>query len=128
MSDELQLPVEKQRELVEAYERLADVLVALANVSAGDLDSRLPTDLPASHPLGALHLGINEMVDALVDANRQRDAYQRDLEHQLATIELQRVAIRELSTPVIEVWDQVLCLPVIGIVDSTRAAEMQIAC
>ena len=39
-------------------------------------------------------------------------------------IELQQAAMRELSTPIIEVWAGVLCLPVVGIVDSQRSAEM----
>jgi rsbT co-antagonist protein RsbR len=29
-----------------------------------------------------------------------------------------------VATPIIEVWDEVLCLPVIGTVDGARAAEM----
>ena len=37
---------------------------------------------------------------------------------------MQQAAIRELSTPIIEVWAGVLCLPVVGIVDSQRSAEM----
>jgi anti-anti-sigma regulatory factor len=36
-------------------------------------------------------------------------------------IEAQREAIRELSTPVIKVWDKVLIVPLIGILDSQRA-------
>jgi rsbT co-antagonist protein RsbR len=35
-----------------------------------------------------------------------------------------RVALRELSTPILEVWDDVLTLPVIGVVDSQRSGEM----
>jgi len=49
---------------------------------------------------------------------------ERELREKLDVIERQSVAIRALATPVIEVWDQVLCLPVIGIVDSARTAEM----
>ncbi len=37
---------------------------------------------------------------------------------------MQQAAIRDLSTPIIEVWGGVLCLPVVGIVDSQRSAEM----
>jgi rsbT co-antagonist protein RsbR len=37
---------------------------------------------------------------------------------------MQQAAIRELSTPIIEVWTGVLCLPVVGVVDSQRSAEM----
>lgn len=49
---------------------------------------------------------------------------ERELRDQLEVIERQSSTIRALATPVIEVWDQVLCLPVIGIVDSARTAEM----
>jgi rsbT co-antagonist protein RsbR len=34
------------------------------------------------------------------------------------------VAVQELSTPVLEIWDDILVLPVIGIIDSRRSAEM----
>jgi rsbT co-antagonist protein RsbR len=42
----------------------------------------------------------------------------------LQMIEMQQAAIRDLSTPIIEVWAGVLCLPVVGLVDSQRSAEM----
>ncbi|HBL26236.1 MAG TPA: sigma-b regulator rsbr [Acidobacteria bacterium] len=52
------------------------------------------------------------------------EAVNRELEAKLETIELQQAALRELSTPIIEVWNGVLCLPVVGVVDSHRSAEM----
>lgn len=39
-------------------------------------------------------------------------------------IERLRVALDELSTPVLEVWRDVLALPVIGLVDTQRSAQM----
>ncbi len=39
-------------------------------------------------------------------------------------LERMQQAIQELSTPVLELWDDVLALPVIGIVDSKRSIEM----
>lgn len=39
-------------------------------------------------------------------------------------IERLRYAIDELSTPVLEVWDDVLVTPVIGVIDSRRMADM----
>ncbi len=35
-----------------------------------------------------------------------------------------RVAVDELSTPVLEIWDDVLALPVVGLVDTQRSAQM----
>ena len=103
---------------------VSDILIVLADVGAGDYSVRLPRDLPEEHPLGTLFTGINEMIDSLGAAQERSVAYRQELEEKLATIELQRAAIRELSTPVMEVWDGVLCLPVVGVLDSSRSAEM----
>lgn len=47
-----------------------------------------------------------------------------ELEARLAMIERQQAVIRDLETPIIQVWDKVLTLPMIGIVDSKRAARV----
>jgi len=57
-----------------------------------------------------------------------------DLEHtnsqdsrikaQDSTITSQRATIDELETPVIEVWENILALPIIGTVDTVRAQSM----
>lgn len=112
-------------ELSEAVaERVADMLLTLSDVGAGDYSVRLDTELPESDPFGALRVAINEMVESLARAQQETTQYQAALEEKLATIERQQEAIRELSTPVMEVWDSVLCLPVVGVMDSHRSAEM----
>lgn len=108
----------------DVYSRIADILFLLSSVTSGDFTQRLVIDLPETHPIGALYNGINETVTSLAEAQKRAQAYQRELEEKLATIERQQIAIRELSTPVIEVWSGVLCLPVVGIMDTTRSAEM----
>ena len=40
------------------------------------------------------------------------------------TIEQQRQTISELQTPVIQVWDRILALPIIGSLDTSRTQEM----
>ncbi len=47
-----------------------------------------------------------------------------ELEAKLALIERQQEVIRNLETPIIQVWDQVLTLPMVGVVDSRRAARV----
>lgn len=47
-----------------------------------------------------------------------------ELERQLATIQEQQKAILELSAPVINVWDSVLTVPLIGTMDNNRANEL----
>jgi rsbT co-antagonist protein RsbR len=60
-----------------------------------------------------------------------RKLREREMEQQLARekerndlLERMREAIQQLSTPVLEVWDDVLAVPIVGVVDSMRAAEM----
>src|SRR6202000_743983 len=101
------------------------------------------SNLPENHPLSTLYEGINQMIGSLAREQERGATYQKEpeeklgpiggergapckkeLEEKLGTIEVQRAAIRELSTPIIEVWEGVLCLPVVGVLDSTRSAEM----
>ena len=42
----------------------------------------------------------------------------------LALIERLKYSIDELSNPILEVWDDVLVMPIIGVVDSRRTADM----
>jgi rsbT co-antagonist protein RsbR len=105
-------------------ERIADILLVVADVGAGDYTGRLKSDFGPDHPLSTLYEGINQMVASLAEEQRKSTEYRKQLEEKLATIEVQRAAIRELSTPIIEVWEGVLCLPVVGVLDSTRSAEM----
>ncbi|MBX3229278.1 MAG: STAS domain-containing protein [Labilithrix sp.] len=105
-------------------ERIADILIVVADVGSGDYSTRLKSNLPENHPLSTLYEGINQMIGSLAKEQERSATYQKELEEKLATIEIQRAAIRELSTPIIEVWAGVLCLPVVGVLDSTRSAEM----
>ncbi|CAN98680.1 putative positive regulator of sigma-B [Sorangium cellulosum So ce56] len=49
---------------------------------------------------------------------------EKELRIQLDQIAAQQKVIRDLSTPIIEVWDGVLTLPMVGTVDSVRTAEV----
>jgi rsbT co-antagonist protein RsbR len=51
-----------------------------------------------------------------------RDLSERRAQEQL--VQRQQEEILELSTPVIQVWDKVLVLPIIGTLDSVRAARL----
>jgi rsbT co-antagonist protein RsbR len=48
----------------------------------------------------------------------------RELERKIQLVEEQALAIQELSTPIMEVWDDVLVLPIVGVVDTKRSAEI----
>lgn len=107
----------------EVLDKIADVLLVMSEVSVG-IYRRLETELPSDHPVGALFHGVNEMIESLQREKETNAQYQRELEEKLETIERQRSSIRELSTPIIEIWDRILCLPIVGVMDTTRSAEM----
>lgn len=113
-----------QEKVEEVYDKIADILMVLADVASGDFSNRLASDLPDSHPLGALSIGINEMIDSLAGEQKRGAAYRAEIEEKLAMIERQQEAIRELSTPIMEVWDGIICLPIVGIMDTRRSADM----
>jgi rsbT co-antagonist protein RsbR len=118
--------------------RLSDTLTRLLE---GELAALDPYGDVVDDPLGR----IEEIVQFLVMdtkttavANRDKEAsllmqqdeleiQQRRIRQQAAdlaakaeTIERQKAAIRQLSTPILEVWDDVLVLPIIGILDTSR--------
>jgi rsbT co-antagonist protein RsbR len=53
-----------------------------------------------------------------------RDRMVRELEDKVSLIEQQRQAIAALSTPIIQLWDEVLAVPVVGVIDGDRTARM----
>jgi rsbT co-antagonist protein RsbR len=75
-------------------------------------------------PIGDLHdpssfivLGMTLDVTTMVRAREE-------LELKLDQIMKQEDVIRTLSTPIIEVWEGVVALPMVGLVDSSRTAEL----
>ncbi|HVJ89434.1 MAG TPA: STAS domain-containing protein [Labilithrix sp.] len=110
---------------VDVLDCTADILAALSSIVAGDYAARLdPKRWHVRSPLRALYGGINEMIDALEAEHSRVSGYEMQLEDQVVLIEVQRTAIRELATPILEVWEGVVCLPLVGTIDSVRSAEI----
>jgi rsbT co-antagonist protein RsbR len=105
-------------------DQVTDALLALANVGYGDYSCRLELPSEDGGPLRSLFEGINAMISSLGEEKRKSDLYKSELEEKLRMIESQRLAIAELSTPIMQVWDGVLCLPIVGVMDTARSAEM----
>lgn len=75
------------------------------------------TEFPIEVSLGPLHMEQTQYVSASIrDVTERRDYEQR--------LRRQHDEIMELSTPVIQLWDKVLALPLIGTLDSVRAARL----
>lgn len=67
---------------------------------------------------------VRSSIQRLKDKTRELDRALAELRNQIETIQRQRVAIEELSTPILDVWHGVLALPIIGAVDTQRNALM----
>jgi rsbT co-antagonist protein RsbR len=103
---------------------IAEFFTVLRAVDGGELSMRIEVPFADSEPMRALAETVNAIIERLVRIREGTQAYQHDIDEQLATIDKQRAAIKELSTPMIEVWAGVLCVPIVGVMDSSRAADM----
>jgi rsbT co-antagonist protein RsbR len=103
---------------------ISHLLGVLGRVGAGESVEKLELRYPETHPVGALTATLNEMIASLTQAREQTARYSLELKDKLTAIEAQEAAIAELQTPILEVWDGVLCMPIVGIVDSARTADM----
>jgi rsbT co-antagonist protein RsbR len=116
---------------IETHEQLDDAieqfLGVLSDVEEGSPAARVKLDYSNAEPLRRLADRVNAVLGSLHAMRAETLSYQQSLEEQIATIEKQKAAIRELSTPIIEVWPGVLCVPIVGILDSSRASEMSTA-
>jgi rsbT co-antagonist protein RsbR len=75
--------------------------------------------VPTRGPFGEI-IGLSAATEDATDQRR----IEAQLREQVELIEEQRRAIAELGTPIIEVWQDVLAVPVVGTIDAARAEGM----
>ena len=124
MTDGASQPADAGDMRSDLMDSIGAILKVLRAVSDGDLSQHLELQFPDTHPLGALAATVNSMTHALGEAQEMASSYLQELSTQIDTIEKQREAIRNLSIPIIEVWEGVLCVPMVGVLDSMRAADV----
>ncbi|MEW5853522.1 MAG: STAS domain-containing protein [Myxococcota bacterium] len=98
--------------------RLDRIMQVLSHISLQNYDPALIT-IPLTHDdaFGEIEAVLNILTEEFAQAKQ-------DVSQQKGVITRQRIALSELSTPIIEIWDDVLTLPVVGLVDTQRSAEM----
>src|SRR5918993_1975698 len=125
----------------EALERVArgDFDLVLTDLRMEDMDGiTLLHELQTRHPnIVTVVLTGYASIESSIDALRQGvydylvkpcvvDDLKRTIRRALQHRE-QRARISELSSPVVEVWDRILLLPVVGTLDDQRAGQMSAA-
>jgi rsbT co-antagonist protein RsbR len=104
--------------------RIDEIENAMAAAAAGDYSAQVLTDLDDPDPFTSIETGINVLISDLGDEVMRSQKRAEELEEKLQLIHAQRRAIQELSTPILEIWENVLALPIIGVVDTRRSAEL----
>jgi rsbT co-antagonist protein RsbR len=113
----------------ERFERLMEV-VSLASV--GEYAAALAHCNPLQEDsFGMLEEGLRVFIGELRDGQREREEAatalaraQEDIDAKLTLIEAQSREIRALSTPILDVWDDVLAVPLVGTLDHARTLEI----
>jgi len=122
-------------------ERLWEMQRVLQSATAGDYSARCSVSMKGisgGDPLAVIAPSVNMLIAEV--ENRGIELQERTLELQrneeqllsqreelaakMRLIERQDAAIQELTNPVLELWDEVLVLPVIGVVDTRRAKSL----
>ena len=121
------------RNVLVPFDRIQRVIDILSMVSIGEYSPEM-IHIPAADnadEFSVLEAALNIYNQELASARSQNEQYiaemeasKRELQGQLTTIARQQQAIHELSSPIAEVWEDILLLPVIGSLDSQRALEM----
>lgn len=95
-----------------------EFVIAPSEASLEDrLDRLLSTDDATRADLAVALERVRKEVEERAETEKQ-------LRDKLSLIARQEEAIRALATPIIEVWEGVITMPLIGVVDSRRAADM----
>ncbi|MGK4006573.1 STAS domain-containing protein [Sorangium sp. So ce1036] len=127
-----ELPDEAERER-RAFSELGIVsLVRMPAAYAGRLIGVVGLDAVRAHrtwdkSIRALLQVVGEMFAITLERKRAEESLREVIEQQESlreVIQRQECAIQTLSTPIIQVWDSVLVLPLVGSIDRLRASEI----
>ena len=113
-------------------ERFDRVLEVVALASVGEYAAALANCGEAQEDsFGMLEEGLRVFIGELqqgqvarAKASADLERAQQEIDAKLALIEAQRVEIRTLSTPILDVWDDVVAVPLVGNLDHARTLEI----
>ena len=91
---------------------LSECFQVLSAMRQGQLDARVS------------EYTLNSEDELMANLGRALNEALEEIEEHIDTIGRQQTAIQELSTPILQLWDDVLALPVIGVVDTRRSADI----
>lgn len=111
-------------QIADLEERIERIETILSIAAGGNFDTNLDIDTKSPDLLTSVEMGINLLISDLGEEFRKSKTRAEELEEKLDLIEKQRLAIEQLSTPIIKIWDWVLVLPLIGALDTRRSQRL----
>lgn len=93
---------------------------------AGNVRTIWTRKFPIRNAQGQL-IGLSVMITDITPIKRRQEQVERlevAIQEKMAVIEVQSSLLDQLSVPVIQVWDHILLLPLIGVIDSRRATQV----
>ncbi len=103
-------------------DKIETIVDKLTKVAAGDFSVRFDED--EDDPFYEAAEAFNIMLEDVDYMNQELAEKNEKLEEKLDIIENQKEAMQELATPSVQLWDGVLTLPIIGVLDSQRTQQM----
>ena len=111
--------------MVREKPRIDRMVQVLARASFQEFDHRIEIDEALPDDFMEAEVGLNLMLEDLQHTKKRNEESLHEIEDKNRELaERTTMALRELSTPIITVWEGVLALPVIGTVDTERASNM----
>jgi rsbT co-antagonist protein RsbR len=111
--------------------RLQRLNETLSRLLEGEFEAIDESGEVGDDPLGRIEETVQFLVmdiKTITMANREKEAsllmQQEQLSAKAETIERQAAAIAELSTPILEIWDGVIVVPIIGVIDTCRSVAI----
>jgi len=103
--------------------RFDRILQVLASAASGDFTQQI--DVVEDDELTMIEHGVNILLEDIKNLLEEQRQHAKELERkQQEIIRLQEESLRELSTPVLEVWEDILVLPIVGVVDTKRSIDI----
>lgn len=107
-------------EIKNLKERVTKMEEVLSVAACGDLDVQIELE-DEEDELVAVETGVNLLIADMGEQVKETQERNKELEKIKEALEQ---ANKELSTPIIRIWDRVLVLPLIGTVDTRRSTEL----
>jgi rsbT co-antagonist protein RsbR len=108
-------------------ERVQRLIDAVAMIGVADFATALeilPETTEINDVFDMLEACVRVLVGEVAGAQAALEESRRQLADKLELIQRQSIALKDLSTPIIEVWAQTLALPIVGAIDGERAASI----